>query len=114
MKQAYLEHHVLLTPSVEASDGNNEGGAPVTLIEAAATGMPIVSSWHCDIPDVLHHKKTGLLAEEDTEQIAGHLERLWENPTLIKKWIGRKYVIYLRIMTLKFRLGKLRMSIVNH
>lgn len=62
-EEAY-KHHVFLSPSVTASDGDTEGGAPVTLIEMAATGMPIVSTTHCDIPEVVLHGESGLLCPE--------------------------------------------------
>lgn len=83
--EAYLDHHVLLSPSIEAANGDNEGGAPVTLIEASATGMPIVSTWHCDIPEVVQHEETGLLAEEeDTETLTRHLHTLWKDPDQLR------------------------------
>ena len=76
--QAYLNHHVFLAPSVEASNGDTEGGAPVTLIEASATGMAIIGTRHCDIPEVVQHDETGLLARErDTEALSNHLYRLY-------------------------------------
>jgi colanic acid/amylovoran biosynthesis glycosyltransferase len=62
-EEAY-KHHLFISPSVTAVDGDTEGGAPVTIIEMAATGMPIVSTTHCDIPEVVLHGKTGLLAPE--------------------------------------------------
>jgi colanic acid/amylovoran biosynthesis glycosyltransferase len=59
---------------VTASDGDTEGGAPVSLIEMAATGMPIVSTTHCDIPEVIKPGITGLLApEKDVEALVNHL-----------------------------------------
>lgn len=48
-----IRHHVFLSPSIHASDGDSEGGAPVSIIEMAASGMPIVSTTHCDIPEVI-------------------------------------------------------------
>ena len=79
--EAYYKHHVFLSPSVQAENGDNEGGAPVTLIEASATGMPIISTRHCDIPEVVQHQKTGLLAEEeDVEKLAEHLITLSRHP----------------------------------
>lgn len=62
-EEAY-RHHLFLSPSVTAMDGDTEGGAPVSIIEMAATGMPIVSTFHCDIPEVVKDGETGLLAEE--------------------------------------------------
>lgn len=80
MEEAY-NHHVFLQPSVTAENGDGEGGAPVTLIEMAASGMPIVSTRHCDIPSVVRHGKNGLLApERDPDALADHLRSLIENP----------------------------------
>jgi colanic acid/amylovoran biosynthesis glycosyltransferase len=79
-KEAY-NHHIFLSPSVTASDGDTEGGLPVTLIEVAATGMPIVSTTHCDIPELIEHGVTGLLAEErDVYGLVSHLKWLIERP----------------------------------
>jgi colanic acid/amylovoran biosynthesis glycosyltransferase len=76
LKDAYYQHHVLLSPSREASSGDNEGGAPVTLIEAQATGMPVISTYHCDIPDVVIDGETGYLVEEgDIESLVSGLKK---------------------------------------
>jgi len=83
MEQAY-KHHIFLSPSVSAEDGDTEGGAPVTIIEMAATGMPVVSTRHCDIPGVIIHDVTGFLAEErDVDEIYKHLIQLADHPD---KW----------------------------
>ncbi len=74
--EAY-RHHVFLSPSVTAGDGDTEGGAPVTIIEMAATGMPVVSTVHCDIPAVILNGRTGLLAgERDVDGLVTHLHWL--------------------------------------
>lgn len=80
MKEAY-EHHLFLSPSVTAADGDTEGGAPIGLLEMAATGMPIVSTRHCDIPGVILDGTTGLLAgERDVPGLTDCLMRLIERP----------------------------------
>lgn len=74
-------HHVFLSPSIEAKSGDTEGGAPVSLIEMAATGMMIVSTRHCDIPDVVRDGETGLLADEgDVDGLTAHLRALIAHP----------------------------------
>ena len=77
-----LRAHILLAPSVtDLATGETEGGAPTVLIEAQATGMPVVSSRHADIPGVVRDGETGLLADErDIEGIATCLLRLIEHP----------------------------------
>ncbi len=74
-------HHVFLSPSVTAEDGDAEGGAPVSLIDMAATGLILVSSRHCDIPEIVIHEETGLLSDErDVKGIAENIRWLAENP----------------------------------
>jgi len=80
LREAY-EHHVHMAPSVTAQDGDTEGGAPVSIIELAATGMPVIASRHCDIPEVIEHETAGLLAEEkDVSGLVSCLERLVAGP----------------------------------
>jgi len=75
-------HHVFLSPSVTAEDGDTEGGAPVSLIEMSASGMMIASSTHCDIPGVILDGHTGFLApERDADALAAHLRRIVADPS---------------------------------
>jgi colanic acid/amylovoran biosynthesis glycosyltransferase len=90
LRETYRKHRVLLSPSVGAESGDNEGGAPVTLIEAQATGLPVVSTYHRDIPEVVQDGETGLLVpEHDCSELARHLLRLFQNPELLGRWAGR-------------------------
>jgi colanic acid/amylovoran biosynthesis glycosyltransferase len=78
-RAALLNHHIFLSPSVTASSGDAEGGAPVSLIEAHATGMPIVSTRHDDIPQIVIENETGLLSpERDVAALAENLACLIE------------------------------------
>ena len=78
--EAY-KHHIFLSPSVTAKVGDSEGGAPITIIEMLATGMPIVSSYHCDIPNIVKHGESGLLSHErDVSEIVSNLEWLIQHP----------------------------------
>ena len=82
LKEAYA-HHLFLAPSITASDGDTEGGAPVSVIEMAATGMPVIGSRHCDIPGIIEHGVTGMLAEErDVDGLVACLERLLDEPQI--------------------------------
>jgi colanic acid/amylovoran biosynthesis glycosyltransferase len=75
--EALRRAHLFLAPSVTAADGDAEGGAPVSLIEAHAAGVPAVASRHCDIPEVVRDGTTGLLVpERDTDALAGAIQRL--------------------------------------
>jgi O-antigen/teichoic acid export membrane protein/glycosyltransferase involved in cell wall biosynthesis len=78
-----LDHHIFLSPSLTARDGDSEGGAPVAIIEAEATGMPIVATTHADIPEVVVPGQSAFLSpERDVDGLAEHLERLVMEPKL--------------------------------
>jgi colanic acid/amylovoran biosynthesis glycosyltransferase len=75
--QESYKSHIFISPSVTADDGDTEGGAPVSLIEMAASGIPIISTTHCDIPSVIVDGRTGLLApERDVEALVERLRWL--------------------------------------
>jgi colanic acid/amylovoran biosynthesis glycosyltransferase len=72
---------LFIQPSVTARDGDSEGGAPTTLLEAQACGLPILATTHADIPNVVRHERSGLLSpERDVDALTEHLLELLANP----------------------------------
>jgi len=64
-----------------AKNEDTEAGAPVAILEAQATGLPVISSYHADIPEVVVDGKSALLApERDVGALAKHLEYLVGHP----------------------------------
>lgn len=49
--------------SIIALDGDSEG-TPVSILEASAAGLPIISTFHAGIPDVVKNNETGFLVKE--------------------------------------------------
>jgi colanic acid/amylovoran biosynthesis glycosyltransferase len=73
--------HVFIHPSCHAKDGDCEGGAPVVLLDAQATGMPVISTFHCDIPEEVVHEQTGFLVEErDIEALTSCIKTMYFLP----------------------------------
>ena len=73
---------VFVQHSVEARNGDSEG-TPVAILEAGASGLPVVSTRHGGIPDVVVDGTTGfLVAERDVSGMAVHMVRLAERPAL--------------------------------
>ena len=69
------DFHVFIQPSVYTEDRDCEGGAPIALLDAQATGMPVISTFHCDIPEEVIHGKTGFLSpEKDIDKLAKNIE----------------------------------------
>ena len=87
--RAFVQH------SIEASDGDCEG-TPVSVLEASASGLPIVSTRHAGIPDVVVDETTGLLvAERDVSGMARQILRLVEDRNLASRFgeAGRKRIM---------------------
>lgn len=83
--ERYLEEmdraDVFLHPSVVDSTGASEGGAPTTIIEAQALGMPVVSTLHCDIPNVTVPGESAVLVpERDAPALARALASVLDDP----------------------------------
>lgn len=79
--QEALAAHLFVSPSVVASDGDTEGGAPVTIIEAQASGLPILATTHADIPEVTRPGHSALLVgERDADALEDRLTWLVDHP----------------------------------
>jgi colanic acid/amylovoran biosynthesis glycosyltransferase len=73
---------ILLTPSVTTNNGGEEG-IPGVIMEAFAQGLPVVSTYHAGIPEVVQDGESGFLVpERDVHALAERLERLIEHPEL--------------------------------
>jgi colanic acid/amylovoran biosynthesis glycosyltransferase len=80
VKQRLREAHVFLLPSVTARDGDLEG-IPVSLMEAMAAGLTVVSTYHSGIPELIQDQKTGFLVpERDVESLSSKLAWIAGNP----------------------------------
>jgi colanic acid/amylovoran biosynthesis glycosyltransferase len=89
------DHHIFLAPSIHSSDGNAEGGFPVILTEAIASGMPVVAFNHCDIPEIIQDGISGFMTpERDVNAFVEKLTFLIEHPDIWPKMgqAGRTYV----------------------
>jgi colanic acid/amylovoran biosynthesis glycosyltransferase len=90
--RAFVQH------SVTTQDGDSEG-TPVAVLEAGASGLPVVATRHAGIKDAVVDRKTGLLIDEgDIEGMAGQMIRLAQDPHLAadlgqagRRWISAEY-----------------------
>lgn len=67
---AFVQH------SIVAENGDSEG-TPVAILEAQAAALPVISTFHAGIPDVVANNETGLLVQEkDVEGMAKNMIRI--------------------------------------
>ncbi|TMM31353.1 colanic acid biosynthesis glycosyltransferase WcaL [Polaribacter aestuariivivens] len=92
---SYFENsYSFLQHSVVANNGDSEG-TPVSVLEASAAGLPVVSTKHGGISDVILNNKTGFLVDEhNVELMAEKICNLIEDKLLAKKMgqEGRAFV----------------------
>jgi colanic acid/amylovoran biosynthesis glycosyltransferase len=88
MRGAWL----LVAPSLTARDGDSEG-LPNVVVEAAASGVPVVASAHAGIPEAVEHEATGLIVPEgEVAALAEALRTLLASSDLQRSYAlaGRK------------------------
>jgi glycosyltransferase involved in cell wall biosynthesis len=74
--RAFVQH------SVTTSYGDSEG-TPVAVLEAAASGLPVIATRHAGIKDVVVENCTGLLVEEgDVIGMSQQMVKIAEEPDL--------------------------------
>lgn len=94
IQEEYKQADLFVLPSVTAENGDKEG-VPTVLMEAQACGLPVVSTYHSGIPEVVIDGKSGyLVPERNVSALADSICRLiverdkWE--TMGK--IGRSHI----------------------
>ena len=76
----YSRAHFFLHPSEIGEDGDQEG-VPNSMLEAMASGLPVVATIHGGIPEAVEHGVSGLLTpERDSAALADSLFTLAADP----------------------------------
>jgi colanic acid/amylovoran biosynthesis glycosyltransferase len=82
LRALYDRSHVFLHPSEMPPDQNQEG-VPNSMLEAMATGLPVLATTHGGIPEAVTHERSGLLvAERDAEALFRAMCRVAAEPDL--------------------------------
>jgi glycosyltransferase involved in cell wall biosynthesis len=73
---------VKVLASVPTAEGKREG-IPVVIMEAMASGLPVISSQLSGIPELVDDGRTGILVQPgDSQALARALQKLYEDPEL--------------------------------
>ncbi|WP_338788140.1 glycosyltransferase [Metabacillus sp. FJAT-53654] len=74
---------LVLVPSVTSKDGDMEG-IPVVIMESMAMGIPVLSTYHSGIPELITDGLNGFLVEEkNIEELKDKLEYIMNNNNLL-------------------------------
>jgi colanic acid/amylovoran biosynthesis glycosyltransferase len=75
--------HLFLAPSVTGSSGDMEG-IPTVLMEAMAAGLPVISTLHSGIPELVEDGVSGrLVGERDEQALAQAIQELVDD---VEQW----------------------------
>lgn len=100
---------IFLAPSVTSETGDQEG-TPVAIMEALASGLPVVSTFHSGISEIVLDGQTGYLVKEhDIDSLAEKISHLISNQSILDKmaYEGRKHIED------KFNINKLNDNLVK-
>jgi len=86
-KNEYLSlSDMLIVPSIVAKSGDTEG-LPVVIMEALASGLPIIATDVGGIKDAVITNKNGfLIKQKNSKEIIDNVNELLKNPNLMKKF----------------------------
>jgi colanic acid/amylovoran biosynthesis glycosyltransferase len=88
VRNLIAQAHLFVLPSINLH--GDEEGTPVTLMEAQASGIPVVATRTGGIPEVVRDGESGILvADRDAEALAERLNHLIAHP---EQWpdMGRR------------------------
>ena len=94
-RERFRSADLFVLPAVHDRKGNVDG-LPNVILEAMASGLPVVASAISGIPLAVEHERTGLLVREaDGPDLAAALERTLADDPASRAWgdAGRRKVV---------------------
>jgi glycosyltransferase involved in cell wall biosynthesis len=83
--ERYHQAHLLVLPCIIGNDGNRDG-LPVSIVEALACGVPVISTPTTAIPEAVHDGINGILVpESDAVALADAIEKPMRDPELLAR-----------------------------
>lgn len=79
MLKVFADSDLFACPSVRAADGDMDG-IPTVLMEAMASGLPVLATGISGIPDLVQDGATGIVCAADAEDVAEAILRFYAMP----------------------------------
>lgn len=91
----FQQAHAFIHPSITAANGDQEG-IPTVMMEAMAMDLPVISTLHSGIPELVTHGENGILVnEKDVDELGNAIRSILEMkiPGRNREKIMREYNI---------------------
>jgi glycosyltransferase involved in cell wall biosynthesis len=86
LRELYSLSHIFIHPSETQPDQDQEG-VPNSVLEAMATGLPVIATRHGGIPEAVRENLNGFLSDErDTESLGRSMVALANSPELYARF----------------------------
>lgn len=86
LRKEFEKAHVFLHPS-ELTASSDQEGVPNSMLEAMATGLPVVATLHGGIPEAVENGKDGVLVpEKSPSELGKAITDLLNSPNQIESW----------------------------
>jgi glycosyltransferase involved in cell wall biosynthesis len=84
----YRSAHAYVLPCIVGSDGNRDG-LPVSIVEALASGLPVITTPMTGNPEVIEQNSNGLLVPfNDTKALTEAMGKLMKDSNLYERLRG--------------------------
>src|SRR5438067_447737 len=86
LRELYAQSHIFIHPSETQPDQDQEG-VPNSVLEAMATGLPVIATRHGGIPEAVTENLNGFLSDEgDTESLGRSMVALANSPEIYARF----------------------------
>lgn len=106
LRQYWENAGMFVLPCIIERDGNRDG-IPVVLMEAMASGIPVISTMVSGIPELIDDGVTGLLVKpDDIDALSGAMLKIIEDVTLAQQLVENARAKVVKEYNIKINTGK--------
>ena len=114
-REYLLKSHVFIHHSITSKSGDQEG-IPTSIMEAMSVGLPVISTKHSGITELITDNVYGLLNQEkEVSQIVSSIEKILQYPSYIPSSVNRIEKFFsLKNYSIEFQKITRKLTLINN